>query len=298
MNPNDAPGGGGGGGAAPADPAANPAAGGAAPASGGAPVASEKPFYDGWKLDAAAQDFVTGKGFKSPEDLVKSALTADKMARDRNVIAAPDLKDLTNWEGWDKLGWTREIADYKVPEAKPPGGLAYDKGIESEFVKLAHEARVPVSQATALRDGLLGLMAKQVEAQTAAGARAQSELQAALKAEWGRDFDAKRDLAARAAKALGVDLVTSAQLESFTGAPGLLKLFAKVGESLSEDTLRGGDAGRNAMGMSPEAASAEQRRLESDPDFMRSLTDPRHPQHQDNAARRQRLIEIKVGAQR
>jgi hypothetical protein len=278
------------------------AAGGGAQGAGGAASGagaqgSDAPFHAAWEgLDDAGRDFLTGKGFKSPADLVKSAMLADKLVRDRNAWAAPDPKALDAWDGWQKLGWDPDAGKYSLGEAKLPEkfkaepGLV-DRAVEAAFVKLAHDAKIPPHQAAALRDGLLALQAAELDKREAAGAAASQQLERALKTEWGQDYAAKTDLAQRAARALGLDLDQAGALEKFTGAPGLVKMFARIGESLSEDTLKGGGSGRGAA-MTPDQAATEKRRLEADPEFLRSLTDVRHPQHRDNAARRLQLQTI------
>lgn len=288
------------GGAGAAGGAAAGAGGGGAPPAGGAHAGGDQPFYSGWDgLDDAGRDFLTGKGFKTPADLLKSAMLSDKLVRDRNVIAAPDPKALDQWDGWSKLGWTSDAAQYKLGEAKVPDGLERNEAVEAEFAKIAHGAKLPPHQAAAMRDGLLAMMKAQQDARDSAGAAEAQRLNLGLRNEWGRDYDAKVDEARRAALALGVDLETAGALEKFTGAAGLVKMFQRIGESLGEDVLRGG-ASRSAGGqaMTSEQAASEQRRLAADKDFMASMANPRHPQHQDNQARWQRLIETKVGGQR
>jgi hypothetical protein len=236
---------------------------------------------------------VIGKGFKSPADLAKSAMQADRLVRERNVVAAPDPAKLDAWEGWEKLGWSPDLGQYKIPEAKVPEGLAYNKQMEGTLVQAMHNARVPPHQAAAVRDALLGMFKSEVDAQTARGAAELEGLQGALKSKWGADYEAKSDLAGRAARALGLGAEASGELEKVIGAPRLLEMFATLGERLGEDVLRGGSA-RAPAPMSPEAAAAEQRKLSADNDFMKSLQDTRHPLHKDNARRWQDLIEAKV----
>lgn len=269
------------------------ATGGAAGGAGG----GDKPFYADYGLDAAHTDFVIGKGFKTPGDLVKSAMLSDRLVRERNVVAAPDMAKLDAWEGWEKLGWHPEFGQYKVAEAKIPQGLEYNKTMEGTLLKAMHEARVPPHQAGAVRDALIGMLKSEVDARTASGAAELEGLRNGLKAKWGADYDARTDLAGRAARALNVDLATSAELEKFMGAPRLLEHFAAIGEKLGEDVLRGGSA-RAAPSMTPDAAAAEQRKLTADSEFMKSLADPRHPLHKDNSQRWQRLIQAKVEGRR
>jgi hypothetical protein len=144
---------------------------------------------------------------------------------------------------------------------------------------------------------MIGMLKSEVDARDARGRAELEGLQGLLKAEWGADYQAKSDLAGRAARALGVDLATTQQLEKFMGAPALMEHFATIGEKLGEDVLRGGSA-RAEQGMSPDAAGAEQRRLSADREFMKSLSDTRHPLHKDNQARWMKLIEAKTGGRR
>ena len=258
-------------------------------ASGGAP----KPFHADWGLDTSAAEFIAGKGFASPAELVKSALNADKLVRDRNVIPAPDAAKLADWEGWEKMGWTRDPAGYKLADAQVPEGLTYSKDMDGAFAKLAHEARLPPALASQVRDGLLTMLKSEQDALANRGAAETRQLQQQLRQEWGSQYDANMELARRAAQASGINVQDAATLSKLTDAPGVLKLFQRLGESMSEDALKGGGGGRN-FNMTPEQAAAEQRKLSADRDFMSKLSDKRHPEHPDVAARWQNLIEIKA----
>lgn len=269
-------------------------AGGAAGGTGGAGGGGDQPFYHAFGLDDDSRAFIAGKDFKTPADLVKSAMSADKLARERNVIPAPDLAKLNEWDGFEKLGWTKDPAAYKIESPKVPDGVPYDKGMEAAFIKAMHEQRVPPTQAKGMLDFMVGLLAKETEAKTAKGARELADLQTALRTEWGANYDANNDMAQRAARFLGIGLEDASQLEKITGSPGLLKMFQKMGALMGEDVLKGGSA-RSGGGMTPDQAQAEQNRLEADPEFLNSLRDPRHPQHKDNKARREQLIALKIG---
>ena len=294
---SDAAGNPGGAGGAGAGGAGAPSGAAAGATGGGAGGAAEKPFYDGWGLEQSQTDFIVGKGFKSAADLAKSALLSDKLVRERKVVPAPDMQKIQDWEGWEALGWSKELGQYKLPDAKVPQGLEYNKDMEGALVKAMHEARLPPHQAASVRDALIGMLKAETDARDARGKAELEGLQGSLKQKWGGEYDAKTDLAGRAARALGVDLATTQALEKFMGAPALLEHFANIGEKLGEDVLRGGSA-RAEQGMSPDAAGAEQRRLSADREFMKSLSDTRHPLHKDNQARWLKVIEAKAGARR
>jgi len=292
-----APDAGGAGGAAGGDGAAGGAGAQGGGAAGGAAGGGDKPFYSDWGLDAAHSDYVIGKGFKTPADLAKSAMLADRLVRERNVVAAPDMAKLDEWEGWGKLGWNADFGQYKIPDAKVPEGLEYNKPMENALLQAMHKAHLPPHQATAVRDALLGMLKSENDVRTQRGAADLEGLRGALKTKWGAEYEAKTDLAGRAARALGVDLNVTGELEKFMGAPRLLEHFAMLGEKLGEDTLRGGSA-RAPAPMSADAAAAEQRKLQADGEFMRSLNDTRHPLHKDNAKRWLELTEAKVRGRR
>lgn len=263
--------------------------------SGGGGAA--EPWYGGLGLDDAGKQFVAGKGFTSPAELIRSHMEADRLVRDRNVLPAPDADPAkrADWAGWKSLGWEPDRGKYSVEPVKVPDGRNYDSAMEKAFLDAAHEARIPASAAKMVLDKVaeFGFSAQQQHE-----ARSASELQQAdqaLRARWGRDYDTNRERARSAAQYLGVGAEDVSELEKIVGAPRVADLFAKIGGMLGEDTLKGGSPGggaRGGGGMTPEGAAAERARLAADTEFMRSMRDPRHPQHTQSNARWNQLIDL------
>ena len=270
-----------GGAGADAGAAAAAAAAAAGAGAGAGAGASGEPWYASAGLDDDVKTFVSGKGFGSIGDALKAGMHADKIARERNVLDMPDPTNLAAWKGWENLGWTPDAAKYDValPEtAKDLGDLADTyKTFHDTLAKTLHEQRVPLSAAKAVAAAVLDFNLKGLREADAVMARQRSELEGALKAEWGQNFEANKELASRAMRTLGIGEAESAELDAILSSPRLVKLMHSLGTRLGEDklvTAKGGSHG------GIEAAKAEKAALEADPAMMRALRDPSHAQHQ------------------
>lgn len=291
------------GGAAAGDAAGASSGGASAPTAGTGATAggagggggSSEPWYAPFGLDDDARAFLAGKGFSNMADQVKSAMSADRLVRERNVMHVPDADPVKRkeWDGFEKLGWVRDRDQYAVDRPKAPDdSLSYDEGMEKAFLDAAHGARVPTWAAKEILDAVAGYGFKAQQDALANAALESQKLNETLDREWGANAPAQRERARAAATYLGVGAEDASQLEKIVGAPALVKMFAKLGEMLGEDTLKGGASGGAARsGMSPDGARAEMQRLQADKDFIRALQDVRHPQHKANTARYNELID-------
>lgn len=272
----------------------NGAAGtGAAPASGGGQGGND-PWYKPHNFDADTVAFIEGKKYPDLATMARSGMESDRVARGRNLLEKPaDPKNTKDWKGWSELGWTAKLEDYKLDPSKAKRqGIEYDAGMEERFRQVAHEARVPLPAAQALLDGVIGYQNEFVDRLQSAGAKSKADLETALRNDWGASYGEKSELAIRAAKHYDVPVDDLKTLDAIKGSPGLLKLFAKIGEDLGEDRLKG--AGGGGAGASSANPAAELDRLHADPEFMKSLRDQRHPLHKANNAKRDALLEQKA----
>jgi hypothetical protein len=168
--------------------------------------------------------------------------TPEQIANWRRVVGAPERP-----EGY--LGTAKSLR----PEAIPEG--LWDAEAEKGFLALAHRHHLPPA---AVKD-ILGYHARLVEtelgrSQTDEAAVLERET-ATLRSEWGHDFSAKLNVAARMAATVG--LKTDDPI--FTSAR-VVKAFASMAALISEDRLVQGDA-RSAFG-----GSVQER--------IRDITDP------------------------
>lgn len=248
-------------------------------------------------LDPETQKWVAGKNPPDLKTAIKSWSEADRVARDRNVLERPNPEALTDWTGWEALGWQSDAAKYTLDSEtlKPASPDGYDQGLEAALLKAAHENRVPLFAAQAVRDAMVGYQNEALQKLEASGAEANKQLTDALKTEWGSAFDKNNELAVRAAQASGLNEDDLSTLENLMGAPALMAHFFRVGSLMSEDQLAGTNAGTAAGARTPEAAKAERLRLENDAAWMAVFKDSRHPQNEAYTQQRQRLLDIEAG---
>lgn len=277
------------------DPNAPPADGGNAPPPPAPPAdgGGAKPWYDSYGLDDEARAFIAGKGSQTPADGIKSWMHADKIARERNVLEAPDVNNIQGWKGWEALGWTPDAAKYDVPlpeTAKDLGDLAEGyKGFHDHLVKQLHARRVPLSAARELAGELVAFNVAGIREADAAIAREKQELEGGLRREWGQAYDANREMAKRAMQHFKVGEATAGQLDAMMGSAEMVRLFQEIGAALGEDrlvTVKGG----SSQGV--DQARAAKAALEADPAKRAALFDTSHAQHALVKAERQRLMDI------
>ncbi|MBW1989420.1 MAG: hypothetical protein JRI97_07725, partial [Deltaproteobacteria bacterium] len=127
---------------------------------------------------------------------------------------------------------------YELPEVKTPEGLGFAESYVDNFKQAAHKLGLTKEQAAGLWS-TLGEASKsnyeeyaaQIEAKTA-------ETEAALKKEWGEQYDANVERARRVVAAFGGEELADYLEQSGLGNhPALVKFMAAVGEKLSEDEL-------------------------------------------------------------
>lgn len=261
----------------------------------GAGGAGDKPFHSSWGLDQAGTDYVAGKAFKEPKDVVSSLQHFEKLARDKNVITRPDPKDpkFGDHEVHELLGWVKDPAKYQLKKPEPAEGVEYAGPLMDKLRTIAHEHHVPLATAQALHDGVWGFMMESVNNLKSSGASRLKDLDAALRKEFGKDYDVKSALAKRAFEAFLPPGDDAAAMSKALGDPRMVRMFARIGEAIGEAHLPGGTAGGGGN-MTPQAARSERLRLEQDPAWMKIFNDERNPLNADHKAHRAKLLEIEA----
>lgn len=283
-----------------ADGAAGGAGGAGGAAGGGGANSGASAGGDPWyqphvqKIDKDTLAWLDGKKFGTLEDALKSGAQADKMARDRNVIARPDPAKLNEWDGWSALGWEADAGKYKaaVKPPKMPNGAQHDAELMDHALGLLHGEHVAGASAERIYHGLTDFVNKRLEAIAGQGARANEQLEETLRGEWKENYDINREIAQRAARTLKIGADDMAELEKVIGSPRLMKLFHQLGTTALEGKLVNPDGTTPAGGMTPAAAEAELRRLEADKEWLKGFTNSQHPQHADFKARHLELVAI------
>lgn len=295
------------GGAAAGAGAGDAAAAAAAAAKGGA--GAGKPYEGPWEGNPAFgfdaekdKDLLVslaGKKYPDVKTALRSGIEAEGLARSRNVIEAPDPKNLKAWKGWEQLGWTPEAEKYVLADTKGADGVVPNMALRDVARKIAHEQRVPLAATQAIVDGVTLEVAKQHRATLANGEKSYADAQTALDAKWGADKPAKIELGRAAMRAFGVGMDDVAELQRVLGkdgddklaAPRVVELFAKIGEwaKLNEHALP--DGGNQLGGQTPSSIEAELLRLEQSEDFQKVSQNTRDARYKPMMAQRQNLID-------
>jgi len=265
--------GGGGGGLLVPDPVAAPVTPSAAPII----TTEQKADWnsENWK-DFLEEDLKTDPSLKHIKDIptaVKSYIHAQRMiGADKflvpNKYATPD--EWTNI--YTKLGRPEAADKYDI---KSEDGSLISPEFMKGFKEAAFKAGLNPQQATEFSN-FYDKQVKDAQAQMIIYEDEQTNQEIGeLKKEWGAAYDSKIKAAQVALKAFGGDEIMTYLKESGLDTnTKLARLFAKVGESLSEDQNDLGGATSNAL--TPMAADKELNGIMSNPAYF----DKDHPDHE------------------
>lgn len=257
------------------------------------------PAFDFSKLDEGVRDNFAGKSWDTitdPQELLNTV--GQSYVNLESKVGADTIKlpsnpdELQDWDGWKQLGVPEDgkYADFNSP--KLPDGMNKDEKLEASFLEAAPGLKLTPFQVQGLSD----LFADhQIEMMTGAGDLSKKDsdkMDAALRQEWGDDYDAKTDQAQLAARFMGYDKKDDpvlAALEGSLGASGLMQHFAKLGGMLGEDKLESVRTGGGQFGTTAAAASAEMSKML---DTDKRLADKSHPEHKAAVAAYEALAKI------
>ncbi len=266
--------------AAPAAPASTSAAMAtstpAAPTSTGAapaPAPSTETVNPGSWMAGFNDDlkgYATTKGFKDPAAVTDAYRNLEKLQgvpQDR-LLKLPesfyDDKGALTAEGrgiFERMGAPKDPKDYGIEMPKEGGDAARLEG----FLKAAHEMGLTKAQAQKLAATDGAYMQQVLEAQKAQATQVFNDQQKALQAEWGAAYDSNRNIAADAARKMGLDAKKIDALSGALGHAETMKLLASIGKSVGESAFVQGQRANTPL----EPASAKSRisELMADKDF-------------------------------
>lgn len=160
-------------------------------------------------IDQGLHEYIEKKGFQSPDDAIKALQEAE--------------------------------GKHAVPETADEYELPVPEGQDGEFAKAAagwmHEAGIPVEAAKALAgkwNEYQEAAQKQYEQQRAQQDEADV---AALKKEWGKQYDANIELGRRAFRTFAGDQEMVEKISQALGSAETLRLFHRIGKNLGEGSL-------------------------------------------------------------
>lgn len=248
----------------------------AAPAAPAAAPAAAGPWY-GEIPDAELKGWADNKKFASPLDALTHGRDSEKLigVPPDQVLKLP--KGDAKPEEWDsihkRLGWPEKPEGYKVP----PGVNVTD--FAQSVIPLLHSARISQSQFEKLApawDALVNGMTQQSERELQQKITVEDQQ---LHRDWpGETYTQRQEMARRAFRQFSADIfdanATDAdrdavfkQFDQILGPARTMKLFAKIGESLTESNFADGNNRGPNYGTTPEGAAQRLKELHADRDW-------------------------------
>lgn len=262
-----------------------------APSAGRANVLSDEQVSD--LMNRKGWDKITDADARSRAILESFHNLETKMGSAR--LTAPKPGEVDKWDGWKDLGLPEE-PKYEIQRPPAEEGVPYNEELETFMMPKLHAAKLLPFQVQAITDALheytKGVMAGGAEA----AAADQAEMDKALAKEWGAEKDVKIAMAQKAARFMEIGAEDAAELNRVLGSARLVKHFARLGEMLGEDRLKGGAQPGNTFGMTPEGAKAERQRLLADKGFSDAYYDKSNPGHKAAVAKIEALAKIRAKA--
>jgi sulfite reductase alpha subunit-like flavoprotein len=173
----------------------------------------------------------TGK-FKSMDDLVKSAMEADSKLGSMVSIPKDGAPEEELKAFYSKLGVPEKPEDYKL--STKDTGLS-DSDL-AEFKKQAYEMHLTNAQAQKLVDNAAKNIKDLATQYHERMKQAAAETEAALKKEWGQNYQTNYNLMQRAWRTLGdPELAKELEESGFGNSRAFAKFLSKVGSLMAED---------------------------------------------------------------
>lgn len=233
-------------------------------AGGGEPTPQPNNFLDG--LDEDLRGYAELKGFKDGASVLTSYRNLEKMqgVPADKLLKLPDENDKEAVNAFlEKLGRPKTADGYKIniPQgqsdklAKAMAPLFFNAGLSQKQVEQLVTGWNTMQEAEA----------KAIQQQQAEFVAAQ---EAELKNEWGGRYAENLELAKRAATSLGI---TGEQINAFersTDFKTVMNMLLNIAGKLSEDSLKGGNAGAGKDILTPAAAKAKLEQLQNDKEWV------------------------------
>jgi hypothetical protein len=220
--------------------------------------------------------------FKTVENLAKSYTNAVKKigADPERIITMP--KEGESWDGfYNQIG---------RPEAPDGYDFGDDEGVLDEFREFAHGTNLTQDQAVNILNLYGDMQENEQQANEQAREDSKVDTQINLQREWGKNYDRKLDLAQRAVAQLSTPELNQLLEETgFGNNKEVVRLFAKVGEILGEDSLIVG-SGLGGNNVTPIQAQEQIKALYEDKDFSKSYRDNLDPGHKSAMSKMDRLF--------
>lgn len=141
-----------------------------------------------------------------------------------------------------RMGIPESPDAYQVRPQSMPADMEWDEGVAKQFNTLAHKHGIPPKAMDALMSEYAKWEGQRGEEQEAAKAQQLENARKELASEWGDKFDINKSKATRLVQLGGGDLN-----DPGLTSPGMVKLLARIADTLSDDKLVNSDAAATMM---------------------------------------------------
>lgn len=226
--------------------------------------------------------------------LAKNYVHAQKLVGAEKLVIPGDTatpEEKANF--YKKLG-RPDTPDQYTP--KLPEGLTEDKIDKARldtWRKEMHEVGIPKGAAERLMEKYLGDEFARNQEAVISATKAQEANELAIKQEFGVKFDEKVNFARLALREFGSDQLSAILDQTGLGShPEVVRLFASIGEKLSDDKARGGNGGNGSNPYAtPEIAQSALNEFNRNAENMKALFDRSHINHSRVVEDRKKLFE-------
>ena len=233
-------------------------------------------------LDPSVKEHPSIKNFKSPGDLAKSWVEAQKLIG-RDKIPVPGEK--ATKEDWDvvfeRLGRPKDAEGYAIPEVKMPEGYPLPK---EEFVKelkaKALELGLLPAQLKNLYEWFMGNEANEFTKYHQERDLNRTTAENALRKAWGKAFEQNYAIAEQAVIKYGTEgFIEKLKATGLNNDPDMIQFIASMAKNMSEDTITGKPPG---LTLSPEEAKTEIAKIQAEAmkDKNHPMNNKRHPEYE------------------
>lgn len=253
-----------------------------------------------WR-DSLPTDLRDNPSLRSINDipsLAKSYVHAQSLVGADKVVIPKDNATQEEWSNFfNKVGRPSNPNDYKLGRPENFPEQYYDADMNNHMMQVFHESGLSSKQAKLLHSKYMEYVNNRITQGTQQTQQQAEQAMAALKQQYGPDFNIRVAAAQRAIQRFGSpELVSYLEKSGMGNNPELIKLFSNVGMSLTESRADGtGD--QSFGGVSPMQAQAELDQLRADKNFIKQLTDKSVLGHKEASKKWQQLHAIAFPAE-
>ncbi len=191
--------------------------------------------------DDSVKEYITKKNFPNVTELARSYQNIEKTYGGK-TISAPDYDNESLPEFFKKNADVFKVPsradDYVLQEFKLPEGMEVDNDLMNAVKQAAVENSIPPDFVQVIADVYAQYVAQNYETNQQTVEAEKSKAIAALQKEWGKNYETNSHIAKLAIANMQLAPEEEEALQRSIESPVLLKLFHKLGQNLSEDTIR------------------------------------------------------------